>query len=87
MLSECMNPAVMSDFLLAALYSGLLGAMLGAFLWSFVRDGAYYLTRWVNKRAKPPTPAQLLGAAAAMRKRSSQIVMQAERLRVSTLPK
>ena len=45
------------------------------------------LVTWLRPPAKPLTPAQLLHVAAAMRKRSSQLVMQAEALRVATRPK
>jgi hypothetical protein len=42
--------------------------------------------RWFRKPSKPVTPAQMIIIAAAMRRRSSQLVMQAEKLRMSTLP-
>lgn len=60
-----------------------LGAVAGALLWGMVSDLVGMLGRWLDSRAKPPTPHQLNLVARAMRKRAADLDIKAEKLRAA----
>jgi hypothetical protein len=75
-----MDPQAVADLVIAMALTGLVGTMVGAFIYEGLRD----LLAWLNRRpGKPPTAQQLEICAAALRRRAGVLQIRAEKLRLA----